>query len=257
MGIIAARIRPNQALMAFCDEASHNQQQYCIFGAVYFLLNEGSDAAAEVASAERQLTELKERYGLLERIKWTNVPTQPGNYFEGYRAFIKDFLETDGLYFKCMVIDTHKYPLNNMKLWGGDALVGYQKFYCVFLADGLMKRFPNFYYEVVIDQFSGVSCADLERMTEGRYVKKAKPKSAMYHCKVKAGDEKTSNILQLADLLVGAVGFAWNGGLKRESYRAARRREIVKLLEQETKISLSQPTSWSQRKFNIWLLTPQ
>src|SRR6266566_4308993 len=133
----------------------------------------------------------------------------------------------------------------------GDALVGYQKFYCVFLADGLMKRFPNFYYEVVIDRFSGVDCADLERAVEGRYVKRAKPKSAMYHCKVKAGDEAESNILQLADLLVGAVGFAWNGGRERESHRAARRREIVDLMEQETKICLSQPTSWSQRKFNI------
>ena len=243
MGILAARIRPKQSLLAFCDEASHNQQRYCILGAVYFVLSEGADSIVEVGSAERQLTELKRQYGLLERIKWTNVPTQPGNYFNGYSAFLRDFLESDGLYFKCMVIDTHKHPLNNVALWGGDVLVGYQKFYCVFLADGLMKRFPNLYYDVVIDQFSGVDCADLERAIEGRYVKKAKPKSALYHCKVRAGDEKQSNILQLADLLVGAVGFAWNGGMLRNSRRAAQRIELVNLLQSRLKIKLSKPTS--------------
>jgi hypothetical protein len=138
-----------------------------------------------------------------------------------------------------------------------DALVGYQKFYCVFLADGLMKRYPNFYYEVVIDGFAGVSCDDLERSTEGRYVKKAKPKSAMYHRGVRAGDERNSNLLQLTDLLVGLVGFVWNGGMERDSQRARTRQQMVTWLEQELKIKVSRPTSWSAQKFNVWVLEPE
>ena len=90
-----------------------------------------------------------------------------------------------------MVIDTHEYPLGNRELWGGDALVGYEKFYCVFLADGLMRRYPGFYYEVVVDEFSGCSASVLERSAEGRYVKRAKPEGAMSHCSVKSGDDET------------------------------------------------------------------
>jgi hypothetical protein len=54
-----------------------------------------------------------------------------------------------------LVLDTHKYRLDNADRWAGDALVGYQKFYCVFLADGLMKRYPNYFYEIVVDGFGG------------------------------------------------------------------------------------------------------
>jgi len=250
-------IRPKQTLLAFCDEASHNQEKYFVLGAVYFVLQEGADVAVAVTEVERQLAELKENHGIGARLKWGKVPTKPGKYFDGYKSFIKEFLETDGVYFKCIVVDTHKYPLNNSKLWAGDALVGYQKFYCVFLADGLMQRYPNYYYEVVIDEFAGVNCVDLERTVEGRYVKKARPPNAMYHCSVKAGDEENSNLLQLTDLLVGAVAFAWNGGMERKSSRAESRRGLATWLEKELRINLRQATPWAAQKFNIWVLTPR
>jgi hypothetical protein len=251
------RIRPKESLLAFCDEASHNRERYFVLGAVYFVPEEGGDSATTLTAVEQYLTELKRQHSLFERVKWGKLPTRPGKYFEGYKEFIRSFLETDGVGFKCLVVDTHKYPLNNSKLWGGDALVGYQKFYCVFLADGLMKRYPNRYYEVVVDEFAGVSCTDLERTVEGRYVKRAKPTAAMYHCSVKAGNERQSNLLQLTDLLVGAVGFAWNGGAERKSARAKMRVEIVNWLEKELNLKLSQGTAWSSLKFNIWVLEPK
>lgn len=254
---LGVTIRPKQRLLAFCDEASHNQQRFFVLGAVYFVLKEGADSTAVAASVEAQLTELKNKSGLFARLKWGKVPTQSGAHFDGYKEFIKSFLETDGVYFKCMVIDTNKYPLNNAERWAGDALVGYQKFYCVFLADGLMQRYPNFYYEVVIDEFSGMNCPDLERTIEGRYVKKAKPKNAMYHCGVRTGDERTCNLLQLTDLLVGLVGFVWNGGMERKSQRARTRQQIVNWLEKELKIKVGQATPWAAQKFNIWVLEPR
>jgi hypothetical protein len=119
-----------------------------------------------------------------------------------------------------------------------------------------MKRYPNFYYEVVIDEFAGVECGDLERSVEGRYVKKAKPRSAMYHCEVRAGDERNSNLLQLTDLLVGLVGFVWNGGMRRDTQRARTRQQIVTWMEQELKIKIGEATAWSAQKFNIWVLEP-
>jgi hypothetical protein len=84
--------------------------------------------------------ELKNKWGLLDRLKWQKVPTKSGRFFDGYKEFLKSFVETDNVYFKCMVIDTQKYPLNNAKRWAGDALVGYQKFYCVFLPSSAPPR---------------------------------------------------------------------------------------------------------------------
>jgi hypothetical protein len=51
--------------------------------------------------------------------------------------------------------------------------------YCVFLADGVMQRYPNYFYEIVVDEFAGVDRADLEYAVTGRYVKKVRPKPVM------------------------------------------------------------------------------
>jgi len=246
-------LRPKQQLLAFCDECSHNKERYFVLGALYFIPKEGEDSAATIANIEQQLTELKSTHGLFDRLKWEKVPARAGKFLDGYKEFIKSFLETAGVYFKCLVIDTHKYRLNNAKRWASDALVGYQKFYCVFLADGLMQRYPNYFYEIVVDGFDGVSYAEFEYMVTGRYVKKVRPQNAMYYCTVKDGDEQNSNLLQLVDLLVGVVGFVWNGGMERDSNRAKARRELVKLIESELKIELGKKTTYSEQKFNIWV----
>jgi hypothetical protein len=246
------RLRPKECLVAFCDEASHNREQFFVIGAVYFALKDVTQCPETLANIEKQLKELKEKSGLFGRLKWVKLPTKPGKYFDGYKEVIQSFLETDNVQFKCLVIDTNKYPLNNLVRWAGDALIGYQKFYCVFLADGLMQRYPGYFYHVVFDEFSGVTADSLERAIEGRYIRKVKPQGAAYHCKVRAGDENHSGLLQLVDLLVGAVGFAWNGGNERKSPRAKMRAEIVSWLEKELKTKLSEGTAWSSQKFNIW-----
>jgi hypothetical protein len=244
--------RQPESLLAFCDEASHSKERFFVLGAVYFIAKKDVDLAAMVTKIEQQLTELKNQWGLRDRLKWQKVPVKSGRFFDGYKEFIRSFLETESVYFKCMVIDTQKYPLNNAKRWAGDSLVGYQKFYCVFLADGLMQRHPNYFYEIVVDEFSGVDYTDLEYAVTGRYVKKVKPKSVMYYCAVKKGNDQTSNLLQLADLLVGLVGFVWNGGMGRDSNRAKTRQEIVKWMEKELKMKPGEATYWSAQKFNIW-----
>jgi len=69
-------------------------------------------------------------------------------------------------------------------------------------------------------------------------------------------DERESNLLQLTDLLVGAVAFAWNGGNSRISARASIRQGLVELLEERLKFRLTSETAWSAQKFNIWRLRP-
>jgi len=244
-------MRQMESLLAFCDEASHNKERFFVIGAVYFIAKEGVDLGAMVANIERHLSELKDKSGL-DRLKWGKVPLSEGKYLDGYKEFIKEFLETDKVYFKCIVIDTHRYPLNNAERWAGDALVGYQKFYCVFLADGLMQRYPNYYYEIVLDEFSGVDYGALEYACTGRYVKKVAPRVVMNYCAVKKGSDGISNLLQLVDLLVGMVGFVWNGGMERQSKRAKTRQEIVKWVEAELTIKLGTATNYLAQKFNIW-----
>lgn len=252
---IGVRSRPEKTVVAYCDESSHNAHKFFILGGVFFAPQPRADVDGVVRSIEEHLQAIKDAHNL-RTVKWGKVPVKQGKLFDGYKAYLQDFLEAKPAVFKCLVIDTGKYPLNNRKLWEGDSLVGYLKFYCVFLSDGLMQRYPGYFFDIRIDQFEfrpDCDCEVLERTVERRYVKKNKPDPCFQYCSVQALDHRRHNLLQLADLLVGAVAFVWNGGMARSSARAKARQELVRMIEKTRQVDLSLGTSWGKQDFNIWV----
>ena len=156
-----------------------------------------------------------------------------------------------------MVIDTSRYPLKHRIFTANDALIGYLKFYCVFLADGLMKPYADHFFDIRIDRYAfreGNDSSDLEHTAELRFRKKAQTGSATYvnYCSVRVVEAKDYNFLQLADLLTGAVAFVWNGGMQKTTSRARAKQYFVKLIQEELDIDIGKPTKpWAQ-DFNIW-----
>jgi hypothetical protein len=182
-------------------------------GAIFFAFREGADVKTAIRQIEEQLARIKEEHGLKGRVKWSKIPSKAGKFLDGYKALVRDALETENVYFKAMVVDTQSHPLGNKKLWAGDQLVGYSKFYCVFLSDGLMSRFVNYFFEFTIDQFEfrpDCNEQDLQRTAERRFIKKSNPGPYLNHCRITTADHRGSNLLQLVDLLVGAVAYCWN-----------------------------------------------
>ena len=204
---------------------------------------------------EAGVEKLKRNYGLFGKVKWEKVPAASQvKKLDGYKAILQTFLQNPELRFKCMVVDTHKYPLDNKKRWRGDSLIGYLKFYCTFLSDGLMCRIPGHFYNITMDNYSfreGHDSRDLRESVEGRYQNKAKQSRWHRHCELETAREEDSIFLQFTDLLTGAVAFCWNGGKERDSLRAASRKELVSILENHFKSSLNNPTPMASR-FSIW-----
>ncbi len=253
------RTRFPQTIVVYSDESSQNAHRYFVVGGIFFGLRESADVEAVLQQLESHLQTVKDEYGLRGRVKWDKVPTRPGRFLDGYKAFLRGFLEDKRANFKCMIVDTSKYPLGNRKLWGGDPLVGYLKFYCVFLSDGLLSRYHHYFFDIRIDQYQfrpDCDCQLLEDTVERRFIKKKKPEPCLEYCSVKALDERQHNLLQLADLLVGTVAFVWHGGMQRTSARSRSQQELVHLVQTTRKVDLSRPTRWAEDWFNIWELKP-
>jgi hypothetical protein len=70
----------------------------------------------------------------------------------------------------------------------------------------------------------------LKLSVEGRYRKRTGKTYLQRHCDLVTANEEDSNLLQLTDLLVGAVAFCWNGGMLRTSARSSGRKQLVEVI---------------------------
>ncbi len=167
-----------------------------------------------------------------------------------------------GLRFKCLVVDARKYRLKNKAVGATDKLVGYLKFYTLHLADGIMLTQRGYPFDITIDDYewrpaTGHDAVALGKAVEGRYLDQFNPedrtinKYKFQHSVLKCVDDKDSNVIQMADLLTGAVAFVRNGGLSRSSGVSAPRAELVDLIQRSYRgVRLDRPMPFGP--FGIW-----
>jgi uncharacterized protein DUF3800 len=228
---------PNTSV-TFFDESSLGER-FVVYGALYSWWP-SADYKKEIAGLENKLAEIKRKHGL-STVKWKEVPP-PGWRLEGYKALVSYMASLKNrTRFKCMVVDTDKYPLKNKAVTGGDRLVGYLKHYTLFLVDGIMLTQRGYFYDITIDNYSfrpnkGQDSHALGRQVEGRYLKKFQPtdpainKRRWRNSELKTANDEDSNLIQMADLLAGAVAFCRNGGLDRTSNVSIGRKELVAVI---------------------------
>jgi hypothetical protein len=258
----------------FSDESSQDEH-FFVLGALYFWWKT-EDYKNQIAKFEAELAKIKRDHGI-SVIKWQDVP-KPSLKLKGYKACI-EYLASHtknvsvvqngerismggGLRFKCLVVDTTKYRLKNKATGAFDKLIGYLKFYTLHLADGIMLTQRGYPFDITIDDYewrpaTGHDAASLGRAVEGRYLKEFQPedktinKSKFQHSVLKCVDDKDSNLIQMADLLTGAVAFVRNKGLLRSSGVSAPRIELVDLIQRSYRgVRLDRPMPFGP--FGIW-----
>jgi hypothetical protein len=195
------------------------------------------DYESHIARLERKLAELKAEYGL-GIAKWGNVP-KPSRKLEGYKALVRYVASLQTLVkFKCMIVNTHAYPLDHPTLNDRDSLVGYLKYYTVFLTDGIMLAQRGYFHDITMDDYpfrpkTGHDSHHLGDSVERRYVRKSrKAHLKQRHSQLKTANEEDSNLLQLVDILAGAVAFCRNGGRDRTSGRSVGMKELADVIQE-------------------------
>jgi hypothetical protein len=268
----------------FSDESSQDEH-FFVLGALYFWWKT-EDYKNQIAKFESELAEIKAKHGI-SVIKWQDVP-KASLKLKGYKACIEylasqiknhsapscavsGLLKGDvperrsiggGLRFKCMVVDTTKYRLKNKATGAFDKLIGYLKFYTLHLADGIMLTQRGYFYDITIDDYewrpaTRHDAVALGKAVEGRYLEQFQPedktidKYKFQHSVLKCVDDKDSNLIQMADLLTGAVAFVRNGGLLRSSGVSVGRAELVGLIQKSYRgVRLDQARAFGP--FDIW-----
>jgi hypothetical protein len=227
----------NMALVnVYTDESRLNGDRFMLIGGLW--IGAGSDAGLRSRVAAWRTAS-----NMLRELKWTKI--SQGKLAE-YKSFADIFFAERNLSLHCIAIDTDlvDYEVH----CDGDSELGFYKFYFQLLSHRCLRGNG---YTVFVDHRNNRNpnrLVDLQRCVNAWCAKK---KNCQPIVDLQPRDSKSEDMLQLADVLLGAVGYCCNA--RNESPAKC---GFVKHLANKIGRKLSAPTPPWERKINVWHWKP-
>lgn len=225
-----------ECINLYCDESNHlfhNENKIMTLGYI-------SCINAKVREANIAIRALKEKHGLKNEyeIKWTKVSNK---MMPLYSDLMDYFFENDYLQFRAIVANKEGLDYERFGISHDD---WYYRMYYLLLGKSLME---NNQYNVYIDIKDTCSQNKVNRLKEVLNNSYYDFSASMIQ-KVQQIHSHEVELMQLNDLLIGALGYCNNGLNSSEA-----KLKVIELLRKHSGISLLNSTSLSERKFNIFV----
>lgn len=233
--------------LVFCDESRQAAERFMVLGGIVIpktLLQVFNDSMALFRDQQRMHAELK----------WQKVSNQK---LSEYRCFVDHFFALNNskqAYFNSLIVDSHQ--VHNHEFNQGSREVGFYKFYYQLLlhcfGHKLCSHDPGAKIHVIMDhRTTSYRLEDLRQILnngmKSRYGISTRP-----FITVEPRDSKESEVLQINDILLGAVGFQKNGLHLIAGSRPAKI-ELANYIAKEAGLpNLKESTPRSQKRFTIW-----
>ena len=186
----------------FVDESSQNDHHYMVLGALVV-------PKAGVEEAERLMEATLQAHRMAgSEFKWTKVSRGKADAYQALANLHFDILCPNGVEFHALVIDCH--GLDHRCYNQGDADLGYNKFLFQLLLHKVARRFGA-EERMVVDLDSRNTTRDpmeLQRILNSAMGRELRDHLRPPFTRIAHRDSRTSRLLQLSDLLSGAV--AWH-----------------------------------------------
>lgn len=228
----------------YCDESCHLEKDtspVMILGAMYCL----EESKQQIYDEIREI-KMKHKMSSFFEIKWTKVSESK---IDLYLELLDYFWSNQDLLYRGLVASGKK-SLDHDKYNEGDYDLWYYKMYYRMLAPVI---FPNDRYHIMVD---------IKDTRGGRRVAKLREVlcNNIYDFKKEAVDQigqinsKESEILQLADLINGALAFYYRG-LADNMDSNKGKVKFVRTLQRY--VDLDKNTGYGERKFNLFIWGPK
>jgi hypothetical protein len=229
----------------YCDESSMGCR-FMVYGGIITL-------AASVPTLDQRITDWRRHHNMNAELKWSKVSKAKLDKYISLVDFFFQYAGMDGLHFKSVVFDTSQ--IDYKKHHNSDEELGFYKFYYQFL---LHKFAP--YAES--DAHRLLVCLDQkatapERLSTLKNVLNAgiRKKHGRTTDVVKAVEARVShecNLIQIADVLMGAIAYHSNG-CHREKIASPHRCALAEYIAKKAKLTnLAQATLRGRKDFEIW-----
>lgn len=174
-------------------------------------------------------------------VKWTKL--SPAKV-EFYKSLINYFFEEETLMFRAVVVNKDNINYNKYNFTPDQF---YYRVYYQLLAFIVLPKCKNYIYLDIKDTRSAKKVRELhDCLANGQYDFDKK-----YIKNVQTMNSKESELIQLADILIGAIGYI-NRGLYNSKHSSKAKNEIIELLIEKSGYNLTASTLPTEDKFNIF-----
>jgi len=231
-------------MMICCDISGEmSSDKYWVLGSAWI-------PKEQLPHYEKAVCDFRMQNKLWGEIKWTSVSPQK---LKEYKHFLKLSLHEFPIEIKVMLLDRE---IITPKYYDGDEGKMLSTFYYTLLKNhmprlsSLKSRASSF--DILIDKEKWVRDQSLNLknfLSEFLSLKDSqKSISHLSQC-----DSKVCSLLQLCDLIIGAISATWNS---KEVILLSDKKEIIKHIEDLFELPLNEPTFPTETKFNLWLMKP-
>lgn len=246
----------------YCDESRQDNNEYKLIGGIWI------DTQYSQMFVDEFHSIISSKYTSLPgHMKWTRVP---GNInipiFHQYLDLIDLYFKYNSLgrmYFKTIIADS-KYNMKDEKFHHGDYEEGFYKLYYFLIIHSL--RLPLQYHIRVAKRDVSKAIRNLDESARLDELKKAlnngvrkkvnKPYYQNIVLSVEARPAREKRLIQIADILMGAVGYQWCGDYNKQEKVNGKKYLCDYISSKLNKPNLLFTSSWNDRTFNIFKLNP-
>jgi len=221
----------------YCDESSTTGARYMLIGGLW--VPQQTEPAVRSA-----LSEIRTRRSLRAEIKWAKVSW---TMLPAYQDWVDVFFAFPDLSFKCIVIDTG--ILDYQAFHRGDKELGFYKFYYQLVSRNLI---PGNLYWLFTDERKNRKPYRLAvlKLTVNRWWQKRAHVEPLRNVEPRRSHDE--DLIQLTDVLLGAMAYAWNKRAESEA-KLSLIAHIAQRLGWSTLRVATRPMS---PKVNIWKWEP-
>lgn len=229
----------------FCDENNHLaykdnltlKSNIMVLGAIRI-------ADTEVGQINKHIKHLKHKYNYHKELKWTKLNISQKLFYDELLDF---FFSDTRLKFQALLLPNKKCLKHDIYNDGDADLFYYKMFYYIFrnLFETEVNTGENIEAKIYLD-YKDSRCGT--RMTQLKEVLQSKYKNNL-NVEIFTAQSHESNIIQLVDLLIGAIAYKAREDL---DHKSEIKNYIVNALESKSSYSLESSTPPWETKFNIF-----
>lgn len=223
----------------YCDESchlEHDGEKYMVLGGIICEKNDRNIIKNNIINIKRK-NNIKD----MAEIKWNKVSQSKIIY---YKKLIDYFFNSDMLRFRAMIINKSQLDHEKFNQTHDD---WYYKMYYELLKNLVEPKDYNYIYLDIKDTKSAKKVENVKKYLN--------IKMAEYEYKpikhIQSINSQESSIMQLADLLIGAIGYKNREMFKKENSSIAKT-ELMEYISKKSGYSLLKNTLLSEKKFNLF-----